>query len=104
MKSFLSAIAGVGFLAVAAPANAGLLYGINDQADTLFTIETSRFATTTIGSLGTDASFSGLGHDPNTDMIGDRSNNNLFTVSRNTGAASIVGNHGVNDLFGPCLL
>ena len=101
MKSFLSALAGLGLLAAAAPANAGLLYGVDSVRDTLFSIDTTSFVRTTVGSLGTDVRETGLAYDPNTDtLFMTNRTSDLYTVDRNTGAASIVGSLGINNAVG----
>jgi hypothetical protein len=89
--------------ALSASANAGLLYAVQSGSDTLISIDTDTLATSTIGSLGVGFSFGGLAYDGNSDtlyMIGGRNNDNLFTVDRSTGQATLVGDHGIDDLFG----
>jgi len=83
--------------------HAGLLYAVNDQTDTLVSIDTDTLGVTSIGSLGVTFSFGGLAFDPNTDtlfMIGGRNNENLYTLDRTTGQASLIGGYAVSDLFG----
>lgn len=83
---------------------AGTLYTINESTgDRLESIDTDTLVITDIGSLTVDFSFGGLAYDPNSDtlyMIDGRSLLNLYEVDRNTGAAILIGNHGVTDLFG----
>jgi hypothetical protein len=84
-------------------ANAGIILALDNNNDTLVSIDTDSFVVSTIGALGTNVSFAGLAYDSNTDtvyMAGGRGNNNLYTVNQATGAANLVGSHGINDLFG----
>ena len=42
-------------------------------------------------------------YDPNGDvlyMVDGRESNSLFAVNRSTGAATLVGSHGISDMFG----
>ena len=90
-------------LAVSGSVNAGTLYAINNTTDHLTAIDTNTLIITDVGALGTDALFAGAAYNPFTEtmyMIGGRGNNNLYTIDTNTGASSLVGSHGVNDLFG----
>ncbi|TRY31378.1 PEP-CTERM sorting domain-containing protein [Aliiglaciecola sp. M165] len=83
-------------------ANAGLLMAIDNRNDTLVSIDTDTLALTTIGNLGTNVAFGGLSYDSNSDtlyMVGGRNNENLYTVDMTTGNASLVGSHGIRDLF-----
>ena len=104
MKSFSSALAALGLLAATVPANAGLLYGVNLSLDTLDVIDTTSFVRTTVGPLG--ANFRGavgLAYDSGSDRLfssGGSVDTSLYSVDRNTGTASIIGNHGISRLFG----
>lgn len=92
-----------GILCVSATANAGLMVAVEESADSLVSIDTNTLAVTTIGSLGTSFAFGGLAYDSGNQvlyMVGGRGNNALYTVDLLTGAATLVGSHGVNDLFG----
>ena len=106
MKKLMTSVgfaAAISMTAFSATANAGVLYAIDNRADTLVTFDTNTLAQNTVGSLGTNVSFGGAAYDSNSNtlyLIGGRGNNALYTVNRNTGAASLVGNHGINDLFG----
>jgi len=103
-KTFKSiGLAAAALTAMTGAANAGVLYAINNSNDTLVTFDTNSLAQTVVGSLGTNVSFGGAAYDPNSDTmyaIGGRNNNALYTVDRGTGAATLVGNHGISDLFG----
>lgn len=85
-------------------AYAGILYTVRGSDDRLFSIDTNTFSIANIGALGVPFSFGGMSYDANSDtlyMIGGRSNTpSLYTVDRTTGAASLVGSHGIVDLFG----
>ena len=84
-------------------ANAGILYAVQESTDSLVSIDTNDLSISVIGSLGTNFNFGGLAYDNNSAtlyMIGGRGNNALYTVDTTTGNASLVGSHGINDLFG----
>jgi len=82
---------------------AGTLYTVDTETDRLESIDTDTLAFTDIGPLGVPVIFEGLAYDPNTDtlyLIDGRSNLELFEVNRNTGQATLIGAHGITDLFG----
>ena len=84
-------------------AHAGLLYAVQDNTDTLISIDTDTLITTEIGSLGVSFNFGGMAYDPNSDtlyMTDGMLGSNLYTVNRTSGQATLIGNHGVKDLFG----
>jgi hypothetical protein len=92
-----------GVISCTSNVQAGTLYAVRESDDTLVNIDTDTFAYTVIGPLGVSFEFGGLTYDPNSQtlyMIGGRGNNNLYTVNRTTGQATLVGSHGMNDLFG----
>ena len=102
LKHNLTTFAALVLFSLTGTANAGILYALS-EADNLVTIDTVTLNITTIGAVGTNTSFGGLAYDPNSDtlyMVGGRGNNNLYTVDRTTGAATLVGSHGLTDLFG----
>lgn len=95
-----AALCGGGF------SDAQALYAVQANQDILLQIDISdpdAPITSNIGQLGTDFSFGGLAYDTNDNimyMIGGRGNNSLYTVNLDTGAATLVGAHGIDDLFG----
>ena len=92
-----------GVISCTSNVQAGTLYAVRESDDTLVSIDTDTLAYTVIGPLGVSFEFGGLTYDPNSQilyMIGGRGNNNLYTVNRTTGQATLVGSHGINDLFG----
>jgi len=102
LKQKLATFAACALFALTGTANAGVLYALS-ETDNLVTIDTDTLSITTIGPVGTNTSFGGLAYDPNSDtlyMVGGRGNNNLYTVDQTTGAATLVGSHGLTDLFG----
>jgi hypothetical protein len=84
-------------------ASAGTLYGVDDADHTLFSIDPDSLAVTTIGALGVETgAFGDLAYDPASGTmywIGGRNNNSLYTINLTTGVATLVGSHGINDLF-----
>jgi hypothetical protein len=100
-RGFCGAVAAVWLCAAAVAAQGGILFCINDNTDSLERIDTNTLVRTIVGPLGTPFSFGGLAWDGTTlFMIAGRSNNNLYRVNTTTGAATLVGLHGLNDLFG----
>lgn len=91
-------------LLIAGTSQAGLLYTIADGTNTLEKIDTTTLVRTVVGSTGVaNGDFGGMAYDPSSDTlywIPGRGNNSLYTLNRNTGAATLVGAHGINDLFG----
>ena len=88
-------------------AHAGTLYTVsfNSPTDTLYAIDTDTFVLTEIGSLGGADTFSygGLAYDSSSDtlfMVDGSEQNKLYKVSRSTGWATLVGTHGVTEMFG----
>ena len=85
------------------PAQAGFLYTIQEDGDFLQRINTDTLQVSTVGPLGVTFNFGGLEYVAGSDtlyMIDGRGSQGLYTVNRTTGAASLVGIHGINDLFG----
>ncbi len=98
MKLTFSCIA----LAAVVPAFAANLYYVEDGSNTLRTVNTNTFVSSTIGGLGTGGQFGDLAFDNTTGtmfFVAGRGVNNLYTVNLSTGAATLVGGHGVNDMF-----
>ncbi|MEO9467683.1 PEPxxWA-CTERM sorting domain-containing protein [Parasphingorhabdus sp.] len=101
MKKLLIASTALSFAFVAIPASAATLFALDNGSDTLVSIDTTTNVFTDIGALGTDANFGDLAYGNSTlYMLGGRNNENLYTVDTATGAATLVGNHGIGDLFG----
>lgn len=84
-------------------ASAGMLYGVDDGANRLISIDPDSLAVTIIGSLGVGSGdFGDLTYDEASGTmwwIAGRGNNSLYTVNLATGAATLVGAHGIDDLF-----
>ena len=104
MKRLTLSIAAASLFALphAARSN-GTLYTIRDLDDHLIAIDNLTLQMTDIGPLGVPFAFGGLGYDPNSDtlyMIGGDLSPSLYRVNRTTGAATLIGNHGVERLFG----
>ncbi|MBX3364384.1 MAG: hypothetical protein KF866_06415 [Phycisphaeraceae bacterium] len=77
-------------------AHADVLYTVN-QGNELVAIDPDTLTFTTIGPLGTNFAFGDLAFDAATGtmyMAAGFNNNNLYTVDRATGAATLVGPHG----------
>lgn len=90
------------------PARGGELF-IVSTGGTAGTIDTSNFAYTPVGSLGSAAPspatgwWGGITYDASNDIIfgldGDATTN-LYSIDRGTGQASVIGSHGVSGLRG----
>lgn len=84
-------------------ASASSLYYVDDTTQTLNVIDTVTFNSTLIGATGVEGTFGDMAWDRTTGtmyFVAGRSNNNLYTLDLSTGAATLVGSHGVDDLFG----
>jgi len=85
------------------PETSDALYAIRESDNVLIKIDPVTFATTDVGPTGVGGDYGGMAYDRNSDTIywiPGRGNNNLYTLDRNTGAATLVGSHGITDLFG----
>jgi len=83
-------------------ARRGLLYLIHDANDTLQRMHPDSLVITNVGALGVAYDFGDCAWNPATNtlyMTEGRPNNSLYTVNLTTGAATLVGVHGVVDLF-----
>ncbi len=87
---------------LAAVSSADLLYFVEDSTNSLRTVDTGTLTVNTIGTLGTSGFFGDLAYDHSAGVmyfLAGRNDDNLYTVDLTTGAATLVGNHAVSDLF-----
>ena len=85
-----------------AVSSADLLYYVEDNSNELRTVDTSTLSSSTVGVLGTTGEFGDLAYDRRAGVmyfIGGFDDNNLYTVNLTTGAATLVGNHQIHNLF-----
>lgn len=84
-------------------ADTGMLYAMNDQTNTLYSIDPNTYALTVIGSTGVAAGdFGDMAFNPNTGTaywVPGRGNDNLYSINLQTGAATLIGSHGIDDMF-----
>jgi len=83
-------------------ATAGTLYAIDNTDNSLITIDPATLAITIVGNTGAGGSFGDLTYDStngNLYWVPGRGNDNLYTINQNTGVATLVGAHGIDDLF-----
>jgi len=104
MRRFLLFLAlAVCISASAAWAAPTLLYAMNDSTNSLYTIDPTTYQLTFVGNTGVGTGdFGDLAYDPGSQTaywIPGRGNDNLYTINLNTGAATLVGAHGIDDLF-----
>jgi len=79
------------------------LYTVRESDDTLQLFDTDNLVFHDIGPLGVTYDFGELAWDSSTGtmwMIDGRGTQSLHTVDLTTGAATVVGSHGIQDLFG----
>ena len=96
--------------AIAGPAQSATLYGIADQGNNVVAIDRTTGAVSVVGPTGYEGGeFGDLTYDSNTGTIywvAGRERylgapiNQLFTINPFTGTATLVGSHGIPDLFG----
>jgi len=90
-------------LVTASAAPGGTLYAIRDSDNYLVTIDTVTLEFNVIGSTGVGSGdFGDLAYNSDTGTmywVAGRGNNNLYTVDLSTGVATLVGSHGIHDLF-----
>lgn len=91
------------WLASASLAHAGLLF-VSNNDDEVFTIDTDTLEINAVGSLGVDFRWSGLAYDPTRDILfgidGRGGQFELYSINMETGAATSIGDHGIEELFG----
>jgi hypothetical protein len=81
---------------------AGTLFASANDG-TLSTIDTDTFVVTPVGSFGVGTSWTGLAYDWVEDrllMVDGDDGQNLYDVDVDTGAASLIGSHGIQRMFG----
>lgn len=82
---------------------APILYAMNDQTNTLYSIDPNTFALNAIGFTGVSAGdFGDMAFNPNANTaywVPGRGNDNLYTLNLQTGAATLVGAHNIDDMF-----
>ena len=82
---------------------AGNIYAIDDTANSLLRVDQLTNAITLVGSTGVGTGdFGDLTYDANHNVmywVPGRGNNNLYTINVSTGAATLVGSHGINGMF-----
>lgn len=84
-------------------ASAVQIYSINDDTDTLVRFDTDALTETSIGSLGVAFQFGDIAYNTSNNtmyMVDGRGDHGLYTIDLSTGAATLIGTHGVGDLFG----
>jgi hypothetical protein len=89
--------------ALVAPAYAGTMYTVNNSTGALMKIDTGTLALTTVGPLGVAFAYGSLAWDSANStlyMVDGRGAKSLYTVNTTTGAATLVGAHGLTDMFG----
>lgn len=88
--------------ATSSVAHADTLYTVIDDGSKFASINPTTLALTVIGNTGAGGSFGDLAYDDVSRTmywVGGRGNDNLYTINMSTGAATLVGNHGVSDMF-----
>lgn len=90
--------------------HAGMLYSVQENTNSLVTIDTDTLAISTIGLLGVNFNFGGLAYDNTSQTLymtdgrvenePHRLENKLYKIDMATGHATLIGHHGVKDMFG----
>ena len=79
----------------------GVYYAID--GGNLLTIDKDTYAASVVGPLGIVNSYGGLAYDTSTGTlygISGRGGESLYSINTSTGAATLIGNYGLSDLFG----
>lgn len=100
MKKFL--LVSVSAFALIAGAQASSLFYIEDGSSTLNVFDTVTLTSSLIGSTGIATSFGDMAFDRTTGVmyaVGGRGDRGLYTINLLTGAATLVGAHGIEDMF-----
>ena len=101
MNKNIASLVAAAFVA-SGSAHADMLYTVLDNTNTFASINPNTLAVTAIGATGATGDFGDLAYDSVSRTmywVAGRGNNNLYTINMNTGAATLVGSHGVNDMF-----
>lgn len=97
------AVSLLALLGLAQSARSDMLYAIQDDTRNLIRVDPTTLTVTTVGATGiADGDFGDLAYDAGAGVmywVAGRGNDSLYTIDLNTGAASLVGSHGVNDMF-----
>jgi hypothetical protein len=84
-------------------ASADMIYAVDDVTRALVAVDPDALVVSTLGSLGVATGWFGdLAYEEASGTLwwaAGRSNNRLYTVNLATGAATLVGSHGIDDLF-----
>ena len=103
MKKLGRLTAALAFALVAGNATAGTLYTVNESGNVLESIDTTTLVKTTIGATGVAAGrFGDLAYDEVSGTmywVAGRGNDNLYKLNLATGAATLIGSHGIGDEF-----
>lgn len=84
-------------------ADGSSLYTIENNSSTLYRIDMTTFAVTLVGPLGVGFSYGDLAWNSGTGtlyMVDGRGAKSLYTVNTTTGAATLIGVHNIEDMFG----
>lgn len=101
-KLLLSLVLAATFL-LPVSVEAGKLFAVRESDDILISIDTNTLDITDIGPLNVTFAFGGLAWDSSSStlyMVDGRGARSLYTVDTGSGNATLVGAHGVRDLFG----
>lgn len=101
MKTVIALLLYVGSLI--SSAFAGTMYTVNNDTGVLMKIDTNTLVLTSVGPLGVTFNYGSLAWNPVNStlyMVDGRGAQSLYTVNTSTGAATLVGPHGLNDMFG----
>ncbi len=105
MRRFLIALTIVVCLAAISSwaSDTGTLYAINDSNNSLYAINPNTYALTYIGNTGiASGDFGDLAFNPDNNTAywaPGRGNDNLYTINLQTGAATLIGAHGIDNMF-----
>ena len=98
-------LAAIALVASSFAAHADVFYTVQESGNMLCTIDTNTLVVTTIGPLGVSTDFGDLAFDTSTGTMylsnGWGTNpSQLYKVNLLTGAATLIGSMGINDVFG----
>lgn len=104
MKTTIAYAVGLASALLGTSVNAQTLYAIDDNSRNLITIDRTTGAISVVGATGVAAGlFGDLAYDPGAGVaywVAGRNNDSLYTVNLATGGATLVGSHGIGDMFG----
>ena len=103
MRRFITLLALALCLGASSAWAASTLYAMDDATNSLYSIDPNSYALTLVGNTGVaNGDFGDLAYNSTSQTaywVPGRGNDNLYTINLQTGAATLIGAHGIDDMF-----